>query len=98
MPEIIFSNKIIPDMRFRIIYILVQISFLGVTALGRFSQCFFFYFRRRPTMIVDIFTHQPPYHKKLSTALVLRFTVILINSYNLALAGELLVALNLDGS
>ena len=31
-------------MKFWIIYILVQISFFGGTALGRFSQCFFFTF------------------------------------------------------
>ena len=33
-------KKIIPNMTFWIIYVLVQISFLE-TALGRFSQCFF---------------------------------------------------------
>ena len=50
-------------MTFWIIYILVQISILG-TALGRFSQ-FIFSFRRRPTMVADIFS-QSPHHKKAS--------------------------------
>ena len=36
-------KKRVPNMRFWIIYILIQISFLG-TALGRFIQCFFFNF------------------------------------------------------
>ena len=50
-------------MTFWIIYILVQISILG-TALGRFSR-FIFSFRRRPTMVADIFS-QSPHHKKAS--------------------------------
>ena len=54
-------KKRIPNMTFWIIYILVQI--LG-TALGRFSQ-FIFSFRRRPTMVADIFS-QSPHHKKAS--------------------------------
>ena len=45
-------------MRFWIIYILVQISFLW-TALGHFSQCFFI-FRRQPAMVADNFTQPPP--------------------------------------
>ena len=63
-------KKRIPNMTFWIIYILVQISFLG-TALGRLSQCFFFLiFRRWPTMVTDIFTQPPPPTiKKLPTAL-----------------------------
>ena len=56
-------KKRIPNMTFWIIYILVQISILG-TALGRFSQ-FIFSFRRRPTMVADIFS-QSPHHKKAS--------------------------------
>ena len=47
-------------MIFWIIYILVQILFLR-TALSRF----FFFFRRQPTMVADIFT-QLPHHKKAS--------------------------------
>ena len=43
MPVIIFSKKRILNMRFWIIYILVQVSFLG-TALRHFSQCFFLVF------------------------------------------------------
>ena len=35
------------------------------TAIGRFSQCFFLIFRRRPTIVADIFT-QAPHHKKAS--------------------------------
>ena len=39
-------------------------------ALGRFSQCFFLIFRRRPTMVGKIFTQPtllpPAYHKKVS--------------------------------
>ena len=46
-------------MTFWIIYNLVQIPFLG-TALGRFNQCFFFIFRRWPTMVTDISTQPPP--------------------------------------
>ena len=56
-------KKRIPNMIFWVIYILAQISILG-TALGRFSQ-FFFNFRRRPTMVADIFS-QPLHHKKAS--------------------------------
>ena len=52
-------KKRIPNMIFWIIYIFVQISFVG-TALGRFSQFFFFNFLS-PTMVGDIFIHiQPP--------------------------------------
>ena len=51
-------------MTFWIIYILVQILFLGI-ALGRFNQIFFPIFRRQPTMMVDIFT-QSLHHKKAS--------------------------------
>ena len=43
-------------MKFWIIYILVQVSFFGGLFLGRFSQCFFLIFRRRSTMVSDIFT------------------------------------------
>ena len=61
-------KKIILNMRFWMIYILDQISFLGTT-LGRFSQCFFYIFCRRPIMVADIFTQPPPaplfhHHKK----------------------------------
>ena len=42
--------------------------FWGI-ALGRFSQCFFLIFRRRPTMVAVIFT-QPPTIKKVPTALI----------------------------
>ena len=58
-------------MAFWIIYILVQILFLG-TALGHFSQYFLFIFRLQTTMVVDIFTHPlspPPNIKKLITTL-----------------------------
>ena len=62
-------KKRVPNMRFWINYILVRISFLG-TALERFSQCFFFIFCRRSTMVVDIITQPPtPTMKKLSASL-----------------------------
>ena len=32
------------------------------TALGRFSQCFFLIFRRRSTMVANIFTQLPHHH------------------------------------
>ena len=54
-------KKRITNMRFWIIYILVQVSLLG-TALGCFSQFLFFC---QPTMMAEIFT-QPPHHKKAS--------------------------------
>ena len=61
-------KKRIPNMIFWIIYIFVQMSFVG-TALGRFSQCFFFNFLS-PTIVADIFIHsQPPpssHHEKAS--------------------------------
>ena len=44
-------------MAFWIIYILVQILFLG-TALGHFSQYFLFIFRLQTTMVVDFYS--PP--------------------------------------
>ena len=47
-------KKRVPNMRFWIIYILIQISFLG-TALGRFIQCFFLIFHRRSIIVADIF-------------------------------------------
>ena len=37
-------KKRTPNVKFRIIYSLVQISFLEGTALGRFSHCFFKFF------------------------------------------------------
>ena len=54
-------KKIIPNMTFWIIYILVQIFFLG-TALGCFSQ-FFLIFCRWPTMVTNIFTQPAPPQK-----------------------------------
>ena len=66
-------KKIILNMRFWIIYILVQILFFGGllgTVLGCFSQCFFFsIFRHQPATAADIFTQAPPFVKKLPTAL-----------------------------
>ena len=49
-------------MRFLVIYFLVEISFFGAV-LGHFIQCNLKIFRRRPTMVADIFT-QLPHHKK----------------------------------
>ena len=40
-------------MRFRIIYILLQISFSWGIALGRFSQCFFVFFFNFSTLASD---------------------------------------------
>ena len=37
-------------MRFRITYILAQISIFCGTSLGRFSQCFFLFLLSTPTM------------------------------------------------
>ena len=51
-------KKRITNMRFWIIYILVQVSFLG-TALGRLSKWVFLIFRRWSTMVADIFTQSP---------------------------------------
>ena len=53
----VFKKRIL-NIRFWIIYILVQISFFR-TALGRFNQCFLSVFCRQPTLVADIFT-QPP--------------------------------------
>ena len=48
-------KKRVPNTRLWIIYILIQISFLG-TALGRSSECFFFLiFHRRSTIVANIF-------------------------------------------
>ena len=49
-------------------------AFFG-TAIGPFSQCFVLIFRRRPTIMTDIFT-QPPTIKKLPTVLVLNENVM----------------------
>ena len=49
----------IPNMRFWIIYILVQILFWGGTVLGRFSQFFFFNFRLQPTILAGTFSQAP---------------------------------------
>ena len=57
-----------------IIYILVLFSLLG-TALGRFSQCFFFFcffLVCRPTRVTEIFTRSP-HHKKASYGPEYRF-------------------------
>ena len=47
-----------PNMKFWIIYILVQILFFWTT-LGHFSQCFFI-FRLWSNMVADIFTQPAP--------------------------------------
>ena len=52
------------EIRFWIIYILVQVSFFCGTALGRFSL-YFFIFCRRSAMVADIF-NQSPHRKKAS--------------------------------
>ena len=54
-------KKRIPNMRFYLnnLYFGSNFVFFG-TAIGRFSQCFFLIFRRRPTMLAKIFTHPPP--------------------------------------
>ena len=60
------SKKRITNMRFWIIYLLVQVLLLWGPTLGRLSQFFFFLvFRRWSTMVTDIFT-QLPQHKKAS--------------------------------
>ena len=58
-------KKRILNMRFWI-YILVQISFLG-TALGRFSQCFFFNFLSLANHDDQHFTQLPLQHHKKSS-------------------------------
>ena len=56
----VWMNRI-PNVRYRIIYTLLHFFFFFFewrrgTAVGRFSQCFFFIFRRWPTMVAEIFT------------------------------------------
>ena len=55
-------------MRFCVIFSLVQISFFG-TVLGRFFQCNYKIFCRRPNMAANTFTQCPLTIRKLSTAL-----------------------------
>ena len=65
-------KKIILNMRFWIIYILVQILFFGGllgTVLGRFSQCFFFQFFGASQPWPPTFLLRPPTIKKLPKAL-----------------------------
>ena len=68
MPEIVFSKKEFQIWDFESFIFWSKFYLLGPDALGRFSRCFFFIFRRRPTMVTEIFT-QPPTIKKLPTAL-----------------------------
>ena len=61
-------KKRIPDMRFLIIYILVQ--FFSETALGRFSQCLFYNFSSSANHGGrNFYSVPPPTIKKLPTAL-----------------------------
>ena len=67
-------KKRIPNMAFWIIYILVQISFLG-TALGCFSHCFLFKFFvvGQPWWLTLLLITPPPallHHKRASDGLV----------------------------
>ena len=61
-------KKRITNLRFWIIYILVQISFFLRTAFRRFSKYFSSIFRRGPTMVADSSTRLPTI-KKFPTAL-----------------------------
>ena len=60
MPEIMFSKKGALNIRFWIIYILVQILFFG-DCFRAFYPVLFFIFRGQPTIVPYIFTqHSPP--------------------------------------
>ena len=59
-------KKRITNMRFWIIYILVQISFFGGLLQGVLASVFFLFFRHRSAMVSDIFTQSSFHHKKAS--------------------------------
>ena len=84
MPEIIFSKKEFQMWYFESFIFWSKYHYILGTALGRFSQFFFFSFCHRPTILADIFTQPSPpppphrapllishhHHKKASTALL----------------------------
>ena len=76
----IFQQRI-TNLRFWIIYILVQFSFFRELLWGVLASVFFFFFlifRGRSTMVTDISTQSPHNIKKLPTALVIE---IIQNQY-----------------
>ena len=79
-------RKRITNMRFWIIYILVQVSFFCGTALGCFCQFFLFFFFWifccQSTMVANILlSPPPPTIKKLSTALHIITCFVCFNHY-----------------
>ena len=95
MLEIIFFKNRIPNMRFWIIYFLDQISFCWGLLWGVLASVFHLIFRRRPTMVGDIFT--PPSspllthtHIHTHTIKQLSMALALYNLWDMFLHGELL--------